>query len=102
MITAQPPSPEATKLETLSNKKKKKLSERMKALRAKSKQCPRASQREQLKSPVTVKLYDDTVFSDGVQWLDELAGLELPKGKVTVKFSDEVWISEARTGDDVS
>lgn len=41
----------------------------------------------------------DAVFEEGVQWLDSLAGEPFPEGEVEIHFSDEVWKSEARSGD---
>ena len=42
--------------------------------------------------------YDD-VYYEGVDWLDSLAGSEMPiDEELTVVFSDDVWNSEARRG----
>lgn len=41
----------------------------------------------------------DAVFEQGVEWLDSLAGEPFPEGEVEIHFSDDIWKSEARSGD---
>lgn len=47
--------------------------------------------------PVPVRI--DTVFEEGVAWLDGLAGEPFPEKGTNVLFTDEVWKSKARSGD---
>jgi hypothetical protein len=51
-------------------------------------------------NPVSHARYDD-VYREGIAWLDELAGEPFPNGERVVQFSDEVWKSSTRKGDDV-
>lgn len=85
----------ATKKSALSNKKTKKLKERMSALRdlISTTKLPERN----LINPVSSPRYDD-VYEAGLKWLDEDAGSHLPEGRITVNFSDEVWKSPTRKG----
>ncbi len=87
-----------TKISGLSGKKVKQLKERMLALRAKN--ITKTKSKPKLVNPVSSPRYDE-VYEAGVKWLDEIAGRRPPEGKVTVNFSDEVWKSSARKGDEV-
>jgi len=40
----------------------------------------------------------DAVFEEGVEWLDSLAGENLPDEGATVLIDESVWKSEARRG----
>ena len=41
---------------------------------------------------------EDAIYDSGVHWLDSLAGIAFPQTNVTVRFSDDVWKSKARSG----
>lgn len=88
-----------TRMGSLSIKKKKKFKERMCALQ--EKQRSRERKEPTLINPVKNPRYD-SVYADGITWLDELAGPELTEGENVVEFSDEVWKSSTRRGEDVS
>lgn len=90
------PSAEPLRVEQLSNKKRKKLGERIRGLRN-----DRAIVDRKIINPVT-KARFDTVYEEGVAWLDDLAGEPLQTAEIKVEFSDEVWKSSARKGNDVS
>ncbi len=79
----------------LSNKKKKKLGERVKGLQKK-----RRVERSKLINPVTAPRYDN-VYVEGLTFLDDVAGPQLSETKLTAEFSDDVWTSQARKGPDV-
>jgi hypothetical protein len=61
----------------------------------------RFAQRATKGSPVRQagQVREDPVFDAGVAWLDHLAGECFPEEGATVRFSPEVWTSEARRGD---
>ncbi|MDD4735560.1 MAG: hypothetical protein PHP44_05585 [Kiritimatiellae bacterium] len=82
----------------LSNIKKKKLKQGMDELRERFRQ----RMAEKTPEPYTVRSVGkmDAVFEEGVAWLDGLAGESFPEEGATVHFSDEVWKSKARSGDD--
>lgn len=85
----------ALRMEQLSNKKKKRFRERVRGLHKKQVAKPK------LVVPVKVQRYDD-VYDQGVAWLDEKAGSpQLETGEFTAAFSDEVWKSSTRKGEDV-
>ena len=83
----------------LSNKKKKQFKERMRALRTRYKNRERKDHK--LINPVKDARYDD-VYDEGMNWLDSLAGEPLREGEHVVQFSDDVWKSATRKGEDVS
>ena len=93
--------PEARPLmmDNLSEKRKKKLKERMQALQEKQKsRKPKALRLVPLvKNPRVDKAYEE-----GIAWLDVLAGQPLTPGEKTAEFSDEVWQSSTRKGGNVS
>ena len=93
------PEPGPLRMDSLSNKKKKKFKERMRELRERHKN--RQKKDNKLINPVKTPRYDD-VYYEGVAWLDSLAGPQLPEGKHIVEFSDEVWKSAPRKGENVS
>jgi hypothetical protein len=91
--------PRPLRTANLSVKKKKQLKERMHTLREKHK-----SRKPKEPGPVhlvTNPRYDE-LYEAGVAWLGDLAGQPLTPGEQTVEFSDEVWKSSSRNGDDVS
>jgi len=83
-------------MDRLSNKKKKEFKEKMAELR---KKCQEKFQEreEKLVVPSRNPKYD-AVFDEGVKWLDSLAGEPFPTGEFIVMFSDDMWKSEARRG----
>ena len=86
----------------LSAKKRKLLKQKMLELKrsfADRLQSRRRS--EQSVKPHFEPRYDDVYF-EGLAWLDSLAGDPIPLGEIEVEFSDSIWKSPARTGDDVS
>jgi hypothetical protein len=87
------------RMENLSNKKKKKFKERIKALQDKYQNTLRSEAK--LINPVSNPRYDD-VYNEGILWLDEIAGNKLTTGEKIANFTDEVWKSSTRKGDDVS
>lgn len=92
----QEPDTAQLRHERLSNKKKKRFHERVRVLHAKQVAKPK------LINPVTKPRYDD-VYEQGVAWLEELAGSQgLESGEFTAEFSDDVWRSASRKGQDVS
>ena len=52
-------------------------------------------------NPVKNPRYDDVYF-EGIAWLDSLAGEPFSEGEYIAEFSEEVWKSAARKGQDVS
>lgn len=86
----------------LTKKKKKELKEKMRNLRAMSKERLIAKRQEKkfITPPISPRY--DNVYFDGIEWLDSLAGPEIPQGKKEVMFSDSLWKSPARRGGDVS
>ena len=54
-----------------------------------------------LVNPVKNPRYDDTYY-EIIAWFDSLAGEPFSEGEYIVDFSDEVWKSIARKGEDVS
>ena len=87
------------RMDSLSNKRKKQFKERMRELRDRHKN--RERKEHKLINPVTDARYDD-VYTEGMNWLDSLAGEPLREGEHVVQFSDEVWKSATRKGEDVS
>ena len=93
---ADPPS---LRMDKLSNKARKRLRQRLLALRQKRKNIK--PEREVLVSSANEPLYDE-VYRDGLAWLDSLAGQAFSEQRIIVEFSDEVWKSNSRKGEDVS
>ena len=71
----------------------------MRALRVRHKN--KRKEDSKLIKPVKNPRYDD-VYHEGIAWLDNLAGPQFAEGEYTVEFSDEVWKSATRKGEDVS
>ena len=94
-ISMNEPVPTPLRMDSLSNKKKKQFKERMRELRARHKNRER-----KLINPVKDARYDD-VYTEGMNWLDSLAGEPLQEGERIVQFSDDVWKSATRKGEDV-
>ena len=91
-------APQKLRFDELPAKKKKRLRERFRSLRDQRKAQPTKSR--DLIGPRPKPRYDE-VFEEGVAWLDELAGPKLVEGSFTAEFSDDVWNSPTRKGDDV-
>lgn len=91
-------APKQLRMDSLSNKKKKKFKERMHELQEKYKN--RQQKDRELISPVKSPRYDD-VYYEGVAWLDSLAGEQFSESEQVVEFSEEVWKSTTRKGGDV-
>jgi len=90
------------KKESLTDKQKKKFKEGMQKIREKNIESRSTDRwRTQLVNPVQNPKYDD-VYYDGLKWLYSLAGPPLPEGGEEAVFSDSVWKSSSRRGEDVS
>lgn len=96
----QPVSAEINQ-DSLSARQKKKLKSKMEILRTKSAERLAARRKKKLVSPLITPRYDN-VYYEGLEWLDSLAGEKLPDGNKKVVFSDSIWKSQARSGDDFS
>lgn len=93
------PDPQPLKMDGLSNRKKKNFEQRMRGLRERYKNRQRKERK--LINPVTTPQYDGTYF-EIITWLDSLAGEPFSEGEYIAEFSEEVWKSTARKGQDVS
>lgn len=97
------PSPESEpqylRMENLSAKKQKKFKERMRALQENHRS--RSLKVTRHVNPVKNPRYDE-IYEEGIAWLDDLAGQPFTPGEKTVEFSEEVWKSSTRKGEDVS
>ena len=60
-----------------------------------------AKRKRRLVKPPISSRYDDVYF-EGLEWLDSLAGAKMPEGEKEAVFSDSIWKSPARAGDDFS
>ncbi len=100
-LTNQKQESQPLRFDELSNKKKKKFSEKMRGLREDIKARGSKSHKKTRVNPVQRPRYD-SVFEQGVKWLDSLAGPEFKPGKKTVQFSEEVWKSKTRKNDEYS
>ncbi len=90
--------PQPLRMDSLSNRKKKQFKERMRQLREQRKS---RSPKKSLVNPVENPRYDE-VYEEGIAWLDDLAGSNLTSDEKVAEFSDDVWKSPARKGEDVS
>ncbi|NPU91929.1 MAG: hypothetical protein HPY82_08445 [Gammaproteobacteria bacterium] len=86
------------RMSSLSSKKQKLFSDKMKQLRQKFQESK--TRKPELVSPVKEPAFDE-VYRQGVQWLDSLAGESFSVKKLTAEFSDEVWKSSTRNSDDI-
>lgn len=91
-------SDSSLRMDNLSNKKKKELKQKMASLRELHKQ--RKLDKPKLVNPVQNPRYDK-IFQNGVEWLESLAGEQFSSGDISVEFSNEVWKSKTRKGEDV-
>lgn len=80
----------------LSKKGRKRFQQRIRELGEKQLTKPR-----ELVNPVRAPRYDE-IYEQGVAWLEEIAGApQLEAGEFTAEFSDDVWKSSTRKGEDV-
>lgn len=93
--------PEKSNNELLSKKKQKNLKANLRNLRLKSAEKLAAKRKKRLVKPPISPRYDD-MYYEGLEWLDSLAGGKIPTGDKAVVFSDSIWKSPARSGDDFS
>lgn len=99
--TTQKTESSSLKREDLTKREKKKFKERIQKLREKNAKRSSADRsKTKLINPVTSPRYDD-VYYEGLKWLDSLAGSPLIEGEAEAVFSDSVWKSKARKGEDV-
>lgn len=82
--------------EQLSTKKKKKFAERMRQLRQSS---VSTKPERALVDPIQKQRFDE-VYGEGIAWLDSLGGEKPEAGEMTAEFSEDVWKSKARKGDE--
>lgn len=94
-VDATPAQP--LRMDALSKRKKNEFRERMRALRMKYDNKERKAPR--MTNPAEDARYDH-VYVEGMKWLDGLAGEPFREGGHVVQFSDEVWRSSTRKGDD--
>jgi len=85
----------------LSKRKQKQLKEKMRVLRSLSKEKLADKRKNTLIKPPIVPRYDDVYF-EGIEWLDSLAGTQIDEGEKEAVFSNSIWKSPARRGDNVS
>ncbi len=87
------------RIDTLSKKEKKRFSERLAALRDE-----RRAQKPKERNVVTPEINPEynEIFNQGIEWLDEIAGPAFPTDEFVAEFSDDVWKSATRKGEDVS
>lgn len=83
-------------MDSLSNKEKKQLGQRLRKLGEEYKN--RKRKEPAVVNPAPSPQYDDVYF-EGLAWLDSLAGPPLSEGEYEAEFSDEVWKSAARKGE---
>lgn len=89
------------KRENLTARKKKIFKEGILKLREKNTKRQSAKRRKvKFVNPVTSPRYDD-IYHDGLKWLDSLAGPPIAEGEKEAIFSDSVWKSSTRKGEDV-
>ena len=87
------------RMDAISEKQKKRYRDRVRQLQLQLNK--RKEQHPSLVNPMADARYDDT-FEKGIQWLDSLAGDRIEQRDYVAEFSDDVWKSAARKGDDVS
>jgi hypothetical protein len=87
--------------ETLSFKKLKILKKNLRSLRNQNAERLSAKRKNRLVAPPIPPRYDEVYF-EGLKWLDSLAGEKIQEGGKDVVFSDSIWKSPSRCGDDFS
>ena len=84
------------RMEQLSNKKRKQFHRRIRKIHESHIAKP------ELMNPVKTPRYDK-IYACGIAWLEELAGRpQLESSELVAEFSDDVWNSSTRNGEDVS
>lgn len=96
---SSPIESQALRIDNASNKKKKKFKVGMQKIQQSynDKKASKGKLVPLVKEPVFDEIYDE-----GVAWLNQLAGPEITPGEKSAHFSDEVWKSSTRKGEDVS
>jgi hypothetical protein len=92
--------PEKEHKAPLSKKKQKLLKAKMRELKSLSKKKLDDRRKNALVKPPITPRYDKVYF-EGVEWLDSLAGTALDEGDKEAVFSNSIWKSPARRGDNV-
>ena len=87
--------------ESLSLKKQKTLKANLRNLRIQNAERLSAKRKNNLVTPPISPRYDEVYF-EGLKWLDSLAGEKIQEGEKDVIFSDSIWKSPSRCGDDFS
>jgi len=87
--------------EPLSFKKQKTLKANLRNLRIQNTERLSAKRKNSLVTPPISPRYDEVYF-EGLKWLDSLAGEKIQEGEKDVSFSDSIWKSPSRCGDDFS
>ena len=88
----------STRIDNLSNKKKKNLRQKLAALKERNQGKQRV---RKLTSPVENPRYDE-VYRTGINWLNELDNTPKLEKEIVVEFSDDVWLSETRKSYELS
>lgn len=86
--------------ETVPSKSQQKLRQRRLAEIRAEVQARLASVKQDRSAPQQAPRYDE-VFSEGVQWLDRLAGEAVPEGDGRLSVADDVWKGETRRGPEI-
>jgi hypothetical protein len=92
---------EQSSSDSLSFKKQKTLKANLRNLRIQNAEKLSAKRKNNLVTPPVSPRYDEVYF-EGLKWLDSLAGEKIQEGKKDVGFSDSIWKSSSRCGDDFS
>jgi len=85
----------------LSIKKQKTLKANLSNLRMQNAERLSAKRNNPLVAPPMSPRYDEVYF-EGMKWLDSLAGGKIPEGDKDVVFSESIWKSPSRSGNDFS
>ena len=81
----------------ISKRKQKKLKEKMRNLRALGSQKTMPKRKKTFVNPPIIARQDE-IYLKGMDWLDSLAGVQIPEGEQQIVFSDLIWQSLARRG----
>lgn len=93
-----PITPEASRREE--RERVRKLKEIREEAQLRSKRRLEESRSARRTSEIAEPRYDD-VFTEGLKWLEQLAGIRAEPTEGIAEFSDEIWKSSARRGDEV-
>jgi len=94
-------SPEQSNEEAPSFKRQKNLKANLRNLRLQNAERLSAKRKRCLVQPPRLPRYDEVYF-EGLEWLNSLAGEKISEGGKDVVFSDSIWKSPSRSGDDFS